>query len=240
MEWATQLGLLLFLVSSGIAGGRLLWRGLRTRGPHELLLGVTYFVGGPLGYVPLVLVVTGATPDEWTRPLRAFGHLSLELSALALYLFDRRVFRPSSRVAGALTVACSLGLAAGWLGLVLVDGLRGRAMDGSTAYWADFWVRAGAYAWAASESFLHWRRARRRLALGLADRVTVHRFLLWGVAMAAITGMFANALVSRAFAPTPLSQLVDGLLAALASAAIWLTFFAPRAYLDRLRGRAAA
>jgi hypothetical protein len=240
MEWATQLGLLLFLVSSGLAGGRLLWRGLRTRGLHESLLGVTYFVGGPLGYVPLVLVVTGATPDEWTRPLRAFGHLNLELSALALYVFDRRVFRPASRAAGALAVACCIGLAVGWLGLVLVDGLRGRPMDGSTAYWFDFWVRAGAYAWATVESFVQHRRARRRCALGLADPATANRFLLWGVAMGAITGMFANGLISNAFSPTPVSQLVDGLLAAIASVAIWLTFFAPRRYLERLRAGAGA
>jgi hypothetical protein len=240
MEWVTQLGLLLFLASSGIAGGRLLWRGLRARGLHETLLGVTYFVGGPLGYVPLVLVVVGATPDEWTRPLRAFGHLSLELSALALYLFDLRVFRARSRAAGAATLACALGLAAGWLGLVLVDGLRGRPMDGSAAYWFDFWVRAGAYAWATFESFLHWARARRRRALGLADPAIVNRFLLWGVAMGAITGMFANALVSRALSPTPVSQLVDGLLAVVASSSIWLTFFAPRRYLAWLRAGAGA
>jgi hypothetical protein len=238
VEWATQLGLLLFLVSSGLAGGRLLWRGFRTGGVDESLLGVTYFVGGALGYVPLVLVVTGATPDEWTRPLRALGHLNLELSALALYAFDRRVFRPDSRAAGAAALVCCAGLAAGWLGLVLIDGLRGRAMDGSAAYWFDFWVRAGAYAWATLESFLQHDRARRRRALGLAEPVIVNRFLLWGVAMGAITGMFVNGLVSHAFSPRPLSQLVDGILATIASASIWLTFFAPRRYLERLRASA--
>jgi hypothetical protein len=238
VEWASHLGLLLFLATSGLAGGRLLWRGIRTGDLEERLLGVTYFVGGPLGYVPLVLVVIGATPDEWTRPLRAFGHLSLELSALALYVFDRRVFRPGSRGAGAATALCCAGLGVGWLGLVLVDGLRGRTMDGSGAYWFDFWMRAGAYVWATFESFLHHARARRRRTLGLADPVTVNRFLLWGLAMAAVTGMFANSLIAKAFSPTPLSQLVDGVLAAVASAAIWLTFFPPRRYLERLRAGA--
>jgi hypothetical protein len=238
MEWASHLGLLLFLATSGLAGGRLLWRGLRTGDLEKRLLGATYFVGGPLGYVPLVLVVISATPDAWTRPLRAFGHLSLEISALALYVFDRRVFRPGSRAAGVAMVACCLGLGATWLGLVLADGLRGRTMDGSTAYWLDFWMRAGAYVWATLESFLHYARARRRRALGLADPVTVHRFLLWGLAMAAVTGMFANSLIAKAFSPTPLSQLVDGALATVASAAIWLTFFPPRRYVERLRAGA--
>ena len=56
--------------------------------------------------------------------------------------------------------------------------------------------------------------------------------------MGAITGMFVNGLVSHAFSPTPLSQLVDGLLATLASAAIWITFFAPRRYVEWLRASA--
>jgi hypothetical protein len=243
VEWASQLGVLIFLAASGASGGRLLWRGLRTGGLHERLLGVTYFVGGPLGYVPLLLVLSGATPDEWTRPLRAFGHLNLELSALALYAFNRRVFRPDSRVWSAGTAVASAGLGAGWLGLVFVDGLEGRTLEGSAPYWFDFCFRAAAYAWAAAESLRQHARARRRLALGLVDPVLVDRFLLWGVAMAAVTGMFANSfagLLVPGDAPAPLQFLIDGVLAVIASAAMWATFFPPRWYVAQLRTRALA
>jgi hypothetical protein len=237
MAWASQLGPLVFLVVSTIAGGRLLFRGLRTRGHLELLLGITYFFGGPLGYVPLVLVVSGATPEDWTRELRMLGHLNLELSAAALYVFDWRVFRPGSRACAALALAAVAGLGATWLGLVFVDGLEGRSLSGSNAYWCDFWLRAGAYAWAAGESLHHHARGRRRLALGLADPVVVDRFRLWGIAMAAISGMFGNAfivaLLNAGHAPPPLWYLLDGFLALVASATMWVTFFPPRRYLAR-------
>jgi hypothetical protein len=238
VAWTAQLGLLVFLLASALAGGRLLWRGLRGGGLHELLLGVTYFFGGPLGYVPLVLVVSGATPDEWTRGLRALGHLNLELSAAALYLFNWRAFRPASRGVAAAAITAAAGLSLTWLGLVFVDGLEGRAMSGSTAYWCDFWLRAGAYAWAAAESLGHHARGRRRLSLGLADPVVVDRFRLWGIAMAAITGMFVNAfavaLVDSSATPPPSWYLVDAFFALVASVSMWITFFPPRRYLARI------
>jgi len=241
MEWASQIGLLLFLVASAATGGRLLWRGRERGHVHERLLGITYFLGGPLGYSPLILVVSGATPDEWTRALRAVGHLNLELSALALYAFNRMVFRPGSRAWAVATAAAAIGLGAGWLALVEYDGLEGRVLGSSTAYWCDLAVRAGAYVWAAAESLGHYARARRRLAHGLVEPVVVQRFLLWGVAMAAISGMFVNAVVA-AFAsrgaPPALWFLIDGGLAVIASAAMWITFFPSRRTQAGLAARA--
>jgi hypothetical protein len=233
-QWVSQLGLLLFLASGAAVGGRLLWRGVATRAVPELLLGVTYGVGGVLGYVPLVLVVSGAVPDRGIFAFRAFGHLGLEASALALYAFVWRVFRPGT---AALVVGAGVLLAASYAGLHLFDGLVDRRLGGSPAYWLDFSARGAAYAWAAVEAGLYWVRMRRRRGLGLADPVLTHRFLLWTVSMAAICGMFANNLVMNALAggaPPPLWYLVDGLLAALASATMWVTFFPPRAYLARL------
>lgn len=242
MAWAGQIGPLVFLVVSAIVGGRLLLRGLRTGGVPEWLLGVTYLAGGALGYVPLVLVASGVTPEAWTWALRALGHLNLELSALALYVFNWRVFHPGSRVVAAVTAAAALALAAGWLGLVFVDGLEGRALAGSPAYWYDFWVRALAYAWATVESLRHHLRARRRLALRLADPVVVDRLRLWAIAMAAIVGIFANAfavaMLSEAATPPPVWYLIDAALALVASAAMWITFFPPRRYLARLTSSA--
>jgi hypothetical protein len=243
MEWASQLGLVVFLLASGSTGGRLLWRGIRGGGVHERLLGITYFLGGPLGYVPLILVVSGATPDAWTPALRGFGHLNLELSALALYAFNRLVFRPSSQAWGWATRVLSVGLVAGWLGLVFVDGLHGRLLGGSIAYWIDFSLRAGAYVWAAAESLHHHVLARRRLQLGLADPVVADRFLLWGIAMSAVSAMFVNAgiaALSSSGAPPAVWYLLDGCLAVIASSAMWVTFFPPHAYLAWVARRTAA
>ncbi len=243
MEWASQLGLVVFLLASGTTGGRLLWRGVRGGGLHERLLGVTYFLGGPLGYVPLILVVSGATPDAWTPARRAFGHLNLELSALALYAFNRLVFRPGSTTCGWAVRLLSVGLVASWLGLVFVDGLEGRLLGGSASYWIDFSLRAGAYVWAAAESLYHYVLSRRRLRLGLADPVVADRFLLWGIAMSAVSAMFVNAGVSQLMSmgvPTPLWYLLDGGFAVIASGAMWVTFFPPQTYLAWVARRTSA
>jgi hypothetical protein len=210
VAWASQVGLLLFLVASGATGGRLLWRGLRQKGrTHELLLGITYFNGfngGPLGYAPMILVMTGVTPDAWTTTLRAIGHANLEASAFALFLFNRMVFRPASDVIAAATWAMCAGLVAGWIALFTVGFFDGRSFTGNSSYWFDFWLRAAAYAW----------------------------FLLWGVAMGAITAMFANAAITAWLSdgmPPPSWFLLDAAFALITSATMWVTFFPPRRYL---------
>jgi hypothetical protein len=228
MEWASQIGLLVFLIASGATGARLLWRGRLPGAVHERLLGIAYFAGGPLGYTPLILVISGAAPEEWTRALRCVGHADLTLSALALFAFNRIVFRPGARWT---TVAAAAALAAGQLGLWLSGDLERRALGGSPAYWLDLVVRACAYVWAAAESLAHYARARRRLALGLVEPAVVRRFLLWGVAMAAISAIFANAVAAALLAgdaPPAAWYLIDGALAVIASAAMWITFFPSR------------
>jgi hypothetical protein len=83
-------------------------------------------------------------------------------------------------------------------------------------------VRTVAFAWAAFESLRYWRGARRRAALGLASRETTLRFLLWGVATAAIAAMSLVPILYRllpqpgADAAWTLAQSVLGLGAALA------------------------
>jgi hypothetical protein len=243
MAWASQLGLLLFLLASGATGGRLLWRGLKGGGVHERLLGVAYFNGGPLGYVPLIVVMLGLTPDAWTTPLRAFGQLNLAASAFALFLFNRLVFRPASNAWRLATGLACAALPVAWIALFATGEFDGRQMGGSSAYWFDFWVRAAAYAWAGTESLMTYSRARRRLALGLADPVVANRFLLWGIAMAAITGMFANTAVSLLIldgARGPGGLLFDSVLAVITSAAMWVTFFPSRRYLAWVQGGAPA
>jgi len=236
MSWASEIGSLVFLLATGITGGRLLARGLRNGGLHERLLGITYLAGGPLGYVPLMLVMSGATPDDWTRGLRIFGHLNLASSAAALYLFNWRTFRLGSRGGAAAAQAAAAGVFLAWLGLVFVDGLEGRTLEGGVAFWSDFWLRAGAYVWAAAESLHQYARGRRRLALGLTEPVVVDRFRLWGIAMAAISAMFLTTFAVALTGGTspPIRYIVDGALAVVTSWTIWITFFPSPRYLARL------
>jgi hypothetical protein len=100
----------------------------------------------------------------------------------------------------------------------------------------------------AAEGFAQYFKARRRLKLGLCERMACHRFLLWGIAGALwvilevilTAGDFALALTGQR------SSLLDfgvALFEAVPVAVIWLVFFPPEFYCRWVEGggkRAAA
>ena len=114
-------------------------------------------------------------------------------------------------------------------------------------------------AWASFESFRYWRAMRKREALGLADPVVTNRFLLWTLWTGGVTLLPGLALALRAvtivfvgegavteeiaarYQPIllPLMRTLFLVIIPIAVASLSLSFFPPRAYLDRMRARAA-
>lgn len=90
---------------------------------------------------------------------------------------------------------------------------------------------------------MHHRMARRRVALGLADRVVANRFLLWGLFGLTATGINVASLIGNALGVDPSrspSVIVPmGVLGFGASAAMYLAFVPPAWYLVLVRGRPA-
>lgn len=236
MEIVGQIGVLVFLASFGATGGRLLFRGMGRDAVFERLLGISYFCGGPLGYVPMGLASSSLLPDAWDPALEAFGRLNFAVSAVALYLFNRRVFRPDSQRWRVVTLALCAAVGACWLGLVIERAQQGVRIGDGIFHTADFWLRAAAYVWAASESLHQFVLTNRRFRIGLADPVLVDRFRLWGIGMSAIVAMFAVALFFPG-GPTPLLYVLNGLLAAGSTTAIWISFFPPIGYRERISAR---
>ena len=79
---------------------------------------------------------------------------------------------------------------------------------------------------------------RKRLALGLTDAVTTHRFLLWGIAAGAAglgtaVGLAAVALHGLEATLYPWVLASSSAHGTLAAVAMGLAFFPPRAYLRR-------
>lgn len=90
---------------------------------------------------------------------------------------------------------------------------------------------AAPFAWSAVESGILWRRARRRLALGLSDPEVVQRYLLWSVTtgcFVAIAGLAVVAgvcLAAGGQAIADLAQASRGLLYGIVTACIWRGIF---------------
>lgn len=203
---AANAGLLAFLAVSLVVGVRLLLLARRTRALPELCIGAGFFVGGALGFVPETLAVNGALPEAVTPSVLALSNAAVRATAVLTALFTWRVFRPG-RTGAALTAALS-----GVLVVAYVAFPAPWALASTPAQWrwslVSALVRSLAFAWAALEPFVEWRRARRRAALGLADAGGVRRLLLWSLAIAGVTGMSAVPLAYR-------------VLPALASDAAW-------------------
>jgi hypothetical protein len=169
------------------------------------------------------------------------------VGAVSLWFFTRRVFRPASRWAGVLFAAAAAVIAWGFVSDMLLSG----AADFNERRWSSppsvlgFASRTGAFAWAAAESLLYWRGMRRRLALGLADPLTTHRFLLWGagnlaalciyaVAVANIIVGAADGLSGGVFAST--WALLTSAFGVVSGLCMWFAFFTPGFYRRRIRG----
>ena len=99
------------------------------------------------------------------------------------------------------------------------------------------------YAWLAAEALLEWSKARRRLALGLADPAVSDRFLMWGVFGASTTLLSAFLLWLNLTTAEGSHSLVGQValtgFGLVSAATVTLAFFPPAGYVAWVRGRAA-
>jgi hypothetical protein len=248
VELLSIVGVGLFMLASVVVGARLLrlWR--ITRQLPELLLGVALWCTGFLGFaLEMVARLTPGLPSSVRYGTMFVGLAGEYAGAVALILFAWRVFRPRA--------GWAMGLA-GALAATLVLALAGEALSGQYLRYMDreliegpfvpfgIAVRGLAPAWMALESFRYHGMLRRRVRLGLAEPVVVHRLALWGTATAASAvahGVavahrlrFGSALDAHAWALSTTSAL-----AVVAATGIALAFFPPPFYRRWVRARVA-
>ncbi len=233
MGAVVAVGLGAFFVASAVLGTRLLWVARRTRELPEIAIGLSFLLAGALGFLLEVVgqAPAAALPPAVVGPLTAAGKLSIDLGIAAQLVFTWRVFRPNRAWACAFAAWSGCLLAASFLGQAL-DGFSGRQLYGFW-FWVDFTGRAAAPAWCSFESLRYYTMMRRRVKLGLADPVSAHRFLLWGLGSGAGFTMFLTGLVARIFGGGPftnVSVLAMSSLGLFAAVAYWLTFFPPAVY----------
>jgi hypothetical protein len=239
MRITALIPIVIFLGILVVVGLRLLSLWWRTRQLPELCLGLGITAISTVG---MPLSVLGRMPSAIGTRLGdvAFAvGLSLACGGIALlFAFTWRVFRAEAPWARLVMVAVCLGLA------VLDAGLIQAASQGSTLGEVVSGTRPWAvgivsmtvlsFAWGGFEAMRYFRLLRRRQALGLADAVVTHRFLLWTVAdwtAVVLCGSVAGFLLAgRAVLVDPLSLCAIALAGTVMSVTWYLTFFPPAAY----------
>lgn len=225
---------------AGFVLARTAWR---ARGlPVHAWASAAIFVGG------LGLIGFGAGPALEARSAELAARTmavsdGLQRAALAaLSLFLWRVFGGRARSVRSVFVALVVGAL---------------AVDALVTHRVQAWpsplppsigvpsqlVFAVPFVWAALETGLAWRAARRRLALGLADPLVVNRFGLWAVGCSAFVAVHlcTTAAMLPAAAPfLPALQLaLAGLYTVLAGIVV-LALYPPAAYCRRVEAAARA
>jgi hypothetical protein len=232
MEGQAYIGELLAGIVYLIAGARLLWLGQRTGESPERLLGATFlFMGVSAAFY--VLPVFSAFESLWT-PLNFAGRVTFLPAAVMLALFTRLVFRPDKRWGGWLVWGSAILIVTGVTGSALGGDWEGFSIS-NRWFWLEWAGATVPFAWAGTEASIQYRRARRRMQLGLCDPLACSRYLLWALFGALQTCSFL-VLIPQYSEYETTSQFTatwDALYGASIIASlvmIWLVFFPPAFY----------
>jgi len=237
-DWVLWLGKLCFVIgglAASVAVLRAAPSGARVM-PHALAAAAILIGGIGLALYPLALRLpdSSAGYSIWIA-----AEILMRAGIALLSVFLWRVFHPHSSAALAGAIGCVALLVATliWDLQAQPDWWRYDAAV-ATAYAAQI-AFAVPFVWSAVETALEWRRSRKRVALGLADRQVSHRFLLWCAATSAfvvicllanlIGWLEANARVELAAA----ASLVRGLFYFVVVGALWLGLTPPAFYRRR-------
>ena len=223
-----------------IVGVRLLWLGQRSGEAPERLL-ATSMLAIAVAACFYVLPNLPAFEAHWDA-LNFAGRVAIIGNSVLFALFTRRVFRPGARW-GAWLV---------WITAIsLVTGVGGSAMVGD---WEGFSIHSGwfqiewigytlPFAWAGVEAFAQFLQARRRVRLGLCDRLVCNRYLLWSLFALFQVGLcvvvlpqYAEYQATNQFAAT--WDAIYGAIEVASLIMIWLVFFPPALYRRWINGTA--
>jgi hypothetical protein len=219
----------------GLLGIRMLVLAGQRRSLPELWIGVFFLTTG-VGAECFLRSFSRTTEAQLAQQLAFVGFAVLFLSTLSSYLFTYTVFRRGE--SWAVAVVCCGSLFALWGTLQQLGGLSLKPDMGGPqpTYLAGRFL---CFAWSAFEAFRAYRMARRRLALGLADRVVVNRFFLFGTCFGLQALMPITYMLSRNYGSQALqdvSNLPPKLIGLGMVVTLILTFLPPRKYLEWVRG----
>ncbi len=231
LESFARAGMGLMLVVSCSVGVRLLRLAARSHQLPELVMGLASLSIGGGAFAVVLGSARAAAGASAAEPLVLGGCVVTSLGAGLLCAGMWRIFRPDRPWPGAATALVGLVLAATCTILFLADHAGAPPTD-HPAYRAGLAMRIVAFLWVAIESLGYAARLRRRMRLGLAEPLMVHRFACWGVSSCTAAlgyGIFL-AMAMAGSAPGAGDQLLLGALGTVTAASMWTAFFPPAFY----------
>jgi len=209
----------------------------------EKLLGAALVFDGLEWLMWFIAIYTPAAGTPFEDGFGYFCRAGMSASAIFLLAFNQIVFRPGRSLSFGFSVSATLAMILALVASGVVADWHGYRVDLPWT-WLEMGAQMSAYVWTLGESLRCYRAARRRMQIGLSDPVTANRFLLWAGYGAGMTATTCALIVAQYTAgitgeyPGALDVVMSG-STLLACVAVWMAFFAPRAY-RRWLGAAAA
>jgi hypothetical protein len=229
----------IFEVTAGalylLVGARLWLLSRQTRQLPERLIGVTFFLWGAsylLYNFPLIL-----HDEALLTPFFFGGRVLFDIGMVTIALFTQRVFRPEHRWANWIVAGTAALLLAGVAGSAAVGDWEGVYALSNPWFWPEWAGMTLPFIWFGIEGVFQYSGARRRSKLGLCDRMTCNRFMLWTLAGFFMIG--SNVAVFLQYFEYEREAQFSGAMDALVGlfeiftiGVIWLVFFPPNFYRD--------
>jgi hypothetical protein len=232
MEGNAYLGELSAGIIYLLAGARLVRLGLRSGEIPERLLGTSLIMIGLSG-------ILYSLPDiqlfsAYETPLFFAGRVIYLPGCMLVALFTARVFRSEHRWATGVVCGLSAMVVTGVGGSVANGDWDGFSLE-SDWFWFEWVGYTLPFAWAAVEAFHQYRRARRRVSIGVCEPSVCNRMFLWSLfgviqftSCVIVLGQYAAYERENVFTSTWDLLYSSATLAALI--VMWLAFFPPRVY----------
>jgi hypothetical protein len=229
------IGYVTYIAASLVLGLSLvgLWR--RTREWPELTIGLSFLLGGTLGYANWLAIAFAAMHGAEAETLKQIATLGLVvtiLGTLSCGIGIVLIYRAGQLWATAFVACVGAGLLT-CLGLYVTSSPDGASMS----LWWTLAASGLIYGWGGVEAIFLGLTLRKRARLGMADPVVMNRTLLWGASsllvVVCISINYASRIVYGVAPPSWTSTLAASALM-LGAVAIWLGFFPPASYRARL------
>jgi hypothetical protein len=245
LEVVVTTGLAASLIIAIAVGVRLLWLARKTRQAPETMWGLAWVLFAfHAGSEILILLV-----EQRELALTLFVFFGV-LTGSALVLTNWLVFRRHSRIAQVIAWAFVVALGGSFLYQLLGPGFvltavdlkhRGAANLNPLPLWLVRHTASVALAWGAVESLRHRHKQLKQLTLGLGSALAARRFGLWALSCTSFL-LLVGATYLAAYGVT--SAVVEYIVQPIASLSgavcMWLAFFPPRAWRQRLAAKEVA